>query len=121
MSYFIFGTFDMIDNESEEILQSLKEYGKEKDIYIWFNEEIAFYKEIPIMLKEQNAEGNIKFAVTSLCQPRNSSDLLFPFDKINSEVLFADKTRKYFEKCCKDNISILINYLKRILILVCIN
>lgn len=65
----------------------MKSYASEKNIYIWFGEEITFYTEIHRMLEEQKSGGNIKFAITSENQPCNSSDVLFPFDKFSGDVL----------------------------------
>lgn len=113
MSYFLFGSFNALKDEM--ILQKVKAYAKEKGIYIWFDEEITFYKEIQRMLTEQNSEGSIKFAITSKNQPYNSSDVLFPFDKFTNEALFADKSREFFKKGCRDNIDILFDCLKKII------
>ena len=111
MSYFLFGTFNASWDEKK--LQQVKTYGKNKNIYIWFNEEIDFYKDIYSMLNEQNSKGKIKFAITSENQPCNSSDVLFPFDKFTNEVLFEDETRGFFKKCCRENIDILFDCLKK--------
>lgn len=107
MSYFLFGSFNAIIDK--ELLQQVKAYGNEHNIYIWFNEEITFYKEIQRMLEEQKSEGNIKFAITSKNQPHNSSDVLFPFDKVANEVLFADTSRNFYKKCCRENIDIVFD------------
>lgn len=113
MSYFLFGTFNVLQNEKN--IQKMKLYGREKDIYIWFDDEIAFYEGIQRMLIEQKSLGSIKFAITSKEQPYNSSDVLFPFDKFTNEDLFADKSREHFKKCCRNNISILFNYLNQLI------
>lgn len=113
MSYFLFGSFDSIYDK--RLLEQVKSYAYEKKIYIWFNEEMTFYKEIQRMLEEQKSGGNIKFAITSENQPRNSSDVLFPFDKFASDVLFADKSRKFYKQCCRDNIDILFDCLKSLI------
>lgn len=112
MSYFLFGTFSAIYNET--MLQQIKASGKERGIYIWINDEIVIYKEIQRMLIEQKSKGNIKFVITSQYQPYNSSDVLFPFDKFESDVLFADKSRDFYKKCCKDNIDILFECLENL-------
>lgn len=109
MSYFLFGTFDTMHDNA--VLKKVKELGEEKNIYIWFNEEIIFYEEIQRMLMEQKAEGKIKFAITSKLQPSNSCDVLFPFDKFTNEALFADETRSFYKECCRDNIDILFEFL----------
>lgn len=111
MSYFLFGTFNVSWDEKKA--QQVKAYGKNKNIYILFNEETDFYKDIYTMLIEQNSNGKIKFAVSSANQPCNSSDVLFPFDKFTNEVLFEDKTGGFFNKCCKENIDILFDCLKK--------
>lgn len=113
MSYFLFGTFNALYDK--ELSQQIRVYGKEKDIYVWFNEEITFYNDIQRMLEEQNANGNIKFAITSINQPCNSSDVLLPFDKFSNEVLFADESRNFFRKCCRENIDILFGFLRKMI------
>lgn len=66
------------------------------------------------MLIEQKSKGSIKFAVTSENQPYNSSDVLFPFDKFTNEVLFADESRDTFKRCCRNNIDLLFDCLKKL-------
>lgn len=112
MSYFLFGSFNAIHNK--KLLQQIKSYGNKNNIYVWFNEEIAFYKEIQRMLEEQKSKGNITFAITSKNQPRNSSDVLFPFDKFTNEMLFSDESRNFYKKCCEDNLDILFDCLKKL-------
>ena len=109
MSYFMFGTFDLMHNDS--FLQHIKAYALERNIYIWFDEEITFYREIHTMLNEQNMSGNIKFAITSKNQPRNSSDVLLPFDKYPSNKLFADESMTFYKHSCRKNINILFECL----------
>ncbi len=58
MSYFLFGSFN--STYDKELLQQVKVYANKKNIYIWFSEEITFYKEIQRMLEEQKSDGNIK-------------------------------------------------------------
>ncbi len=94
MSYFLFGSFN--STYDKDLLQQVKSYANEKNIYIWFSEEITFYKEIQRMLEEQKSEGSIKFAITSENEPCNSSDVLFPFDKVANDVLFADESRSFY-------------------------
>jgi len=113
MSYFLFGSFNSVYDK--ELLEQVKSYASEKNIYIWFGEEITFYKEIHRMLEEQKSDGNIKFAITSKNQPCNSSDVLFPFDKFSSDVLFADESRNFYKQCCRDNINMLFDCLKKII------
>ena len=113
MSYFIFGSF--YSTYDKEILQQVKSYANEKNIYIWLCEEITFYKEIQRMIEEQKSYGNIMFAITSEKQPRNSSDVLFPFDKFTSDVLFADESREFYKQCCRDNLDILFDCLKKLI------
>ena len=113
MSYFIFGTFNTACGR-EAFLQ-VKEYAKRRNIYIWFNDEITFYEDINRMLIEQKTEKNIKFAITSVNQLCNSSDVLFPFDKFSNEVLFADESRSFYKKCCRDNMEILFDCLKNLM------
>ena len=67
------------------------------------------------MLIEQESKGNTKFVITSKNQPCNSSDVLFPFDKYTNEVLFADKSRNFYKKCCRENIDILFDCLKNLI------
>ena len=107
MSYFIFGAFT--STKGSEVFEQIKQYADKKNILLWFGEEITFYKEIYTMINEQEAKGNIIFAMTSSKQPSNSSDLLFPFDKYSNDVLFADKSRDFFKLCCRNNISILFD------------
>lgn len=109
MSYFLFGVFNTTDDK--KLLQQVKLQAKERNVYIWFDEDITFYDEIQRMLREQAVEGNVSFAVTSKNQPHNSSDLLFPFDKFSNEELFADKSREFYKKCCQNNLAILFNCL----------
>lgn len=113
MSYFLFGSFNA--TYDRELLQQVKFYANERNIYIWFNKEITFYKEIQRMLEEQKSDGNVKFAITSENQPHNSSDVLFPFDKFGSEELFADESRNFYKQCCEDNIDILFDCLKNLM------
>lgn len=113
MSYFLFGSFNSVYDK--ELLEQVKSYASEKNIYIWFNEEITFYQEIHRMLEEQKSGGNINFAITSENQTRNSSDVLFPFDKFSSDVLFADESRNFYKQCCRDNINILFDCLKNLI------
>lgn len=112
MSYFLFGTFNAIYNE--DMLQQIKASAKEKGIYIWFNDEKEIYNEIQRMLMEQKSKGNTKFVITSQYQPYNSSDVLFPFDKFESDVLFADKSRSFYKECCKENLDILFECFKNL-------
>ena len=63
MSYFLFGAFNSVNNVKK--LQQIKANGLENDIYIWFDEEITFYKDIQRILTEQKAKGKIRFAITS--------------------------------------------------------
>ena len=112
MSYFLFGSFNSVHDR--ELLEQVKSYTSEKNIYIWFNEEITFSKEIHEMLEEQKSDGNVKFAITSENQPCNSSDVLFPFDKFSSDVLFEDKSRNFYKQCCRDNINVLFDCLENL-------
>lgn len=109
MSYFLFGAFNSVNNVKK--LQQIKANGLENDIYIWFDEEITFYKDIQRMLTEQKAKGKIRFAITSKNQMYNSSDLLFPFDKYESKVMFADGSGELYRRCCRDNLNILFDFL----------
>lgn len=111
MSYFLFGAFNAVHNEEQ--LQQIKVYGWENDIYIWFDDEITFYKDIQRMLTEQKAKGTIRFAITSKNQMYNSSDLLFPFDKFESKTMFADGTGELYRRCCRDNLNILFDFLDK--------
>lgn len=113
MSYFIFGSFDLIQNKRS--LQDVKRYGKQRDVYFWFDEEITFYKDILQMCMEQKSCGKVKFALTSFNQKHNSSDLLFPYDKFTNEELFKDKSRKVFCQCCKNNLSIVFDCLQNLI------
>lgn len=113
MSYFVFGTFSSIFEKKS--IEQVRSFANGKNIFIWFGEEISFYKDINRMIEEQKSNGNIKFAITSKNQPRNSSDVLFPFDKFDSEVLFADKSRAFYKQCCRDNIEILFSCLKKLI------
>ena len=109
MSYFLFGAFNSVNNVKK--LQQIKANGLENDIYIWFDEEITFYNDIQRMLTEQKAKGKIRFAITSKNQMYNSSDLLFPFDKYESKVMFADGSGELYRRCCRDNLNILFDFL----------
>ena len=111
----MFGSINGVKNKGT--LQQIKNYAKEKSIYIWFDEEITFYDEIYRMLNEQKTMGNITFAITSKNQPCNSSDVLFPFDKYDSKVLFSDETRTFFKRCCRENINILFECLDKLIVL----
>jgi hypothetical protein len=114
MSYFLFGSFN--STFDKELIEHVKLYANEKNIYIWFGEEITFYKDIHRMLEEQKSEGNIKFAITSKNQPSNSSDVLFPFDKYDSDVLFSNESRDFYNQCCRENIDILFDCLKKLIV-----
>ena len=48
MSYFLFGAFNSVNNVKK--LQQIKANGLENDIYIWFDEEITFYKDKQVIL-----------------------------------------------------------------------
>lgn len=109
MSYFLFDAFNSVNNVKK--LQQIKANGLENDIYIWFDEKITFYKDIQRMLTEQKAKGKIRFAITSKNQMYNSSDLLFPFDKYESKVMFADGSGELYRRCCRDNLNILFDFL----------
>lgn len=111
MSHFIFGCFNSDIVVSEQI-SKLKKMAQNKDVMIWFDNEIDFYPDISKMIKEQGGKGIGLFALTSRNQPNNSDDLLFPYDKYTNEQLFEDKTRKDFSQCCKDNLEILFWYLQ---------
>ena len=113
MSYFLFGSFSSVYDK--ELLEKVKSYAFEKKIYIWFDEEITFYQEIHRMLEEQKSGGNIQFAITSENQPCNSSDVLLPFDKFSSDVLFTDASRNFYKQCCRDNINVLFDCLKKLI------
>lgn len=63
------------------------------------------------MLTEQKAKGKIRFAITSKNQMYNSSDLLFPFDKCESKIMFAEGSGELYRRCCRDNLNILFNFL----------
>lgn len=110
----MFGTF--YASCDKRVMQDVKSYGKERDTYIWFNEEITFYEDIQRMLIEQKSEGNVKFAITSENQPYNSSDVLFPFDKVTSESSFSDRTREYYKKCCRDNMEMLFQCMNKLFV-----
>jgi hypothetical protein len=112
MSYFLFGTFNEIFDQ--DMQEKVKKYGESEQLYIWFNEEITFYEEINRMLLEQGAKGNTIFAITSVNQRYNSDDVLFPFDKYSNEILFADKSRKFYKKCCQENLEILFTFFKKL-------
>lgn len=109
MSYFLFGAFNLVNNVKK--LQQIKANGLENDIYIWFDEKITFYKDIQRMLTEQKAKGKIRFAITSKNQMYNSSDLLFPFDKCESKIMFADGSGELYRRCCRDNLNNLFIFL----------
>ena len=113
MSYFLFGSFD--STYDEELAKNVKIYADNKNIYFWFGKEITFYKDIQRMFEEQKSKGNIKFAITSKNQPRNSSDVLFPFDKYESNLLFEDESRDFYKRCCRENIDILFDCLKKMI------
>lgn len=83
-----------------------------KDVYFWFDEEITFYNDIIKMCFEQNSFGEVKFAITSVNQKYNSSDLLFPYDKFSHEQL---KDKEYFSKCCRNNLKITIDCLRKLI------
>ena len=86
-----------------------------KKTYIWFNQEITFYNDIQRMMREQKAEGNTLFAITSKNQPSNSSDVLFPFDKVPNKLLFIDESRMFYKKCCRENIDVLFDFLEKLI------
>lgn len=113
MSYFMFGSFDLSQNKSR--IQDVKLYGKTKDVYFWFDEEITFYSDIAKMCFEQSSFGNVRFALTSFNQKYNSSDLLFPYDKYTNEELFEGNSREYFYQCCRNNLNIVYDCLKRLM------
>ena len=112
MSYFMFGSLDSAKDKKK--IQNVKAYGNERNVYFWFDDEITFYKDIQRMCTEQKSQGTILFAITSLNQHQNSSDLLFPYDKYSNEELFSDKSRKQFKKCCSDNLNIVFDCLKNL-------
>jgi len=118
MSYFLFGKFDLIKNS--EMIQKVKSYGNKKGVYFLFDEEITIYEEIHRMCKEQGVQGNTTFALTSLNQPYNSSDLLFPFDKYSHNELFPDNSKENFITCCRRNIERLFDCLKALSEICCL-
>lgn len=113
MSYFLFGSFDSL--KEKQVIQNIKDYGKKKGVFFWFNEEINFYEDIFRMCNEQHSKKDILFTITSSNQPYNSSDLLFPYDKFTNEELFSDISGTYYKECCKNNIKILFDCLEKLL------
>ncbi len=110
MSYFLFGKFELIKDSN--FIDTVKSYGEKRGVYFLFDDEITIYDEIFRMCDEQAIQGNTTFAVTSLNQPSNSSDLLFPFDKYTHDELFPDNTNEVFETYCRRNIECLFECLK---------
>lgn len=116
MSYFLFGRFDSI--KDAKLINDVKSYGNERGVYFLFDEEITIYDEIHRMCDEQAIGGDTTFAVTSLNQPCNSSDLLLPFDKYSHDELSRNNSKEHFKTCCKRNIESLFECL-RMLIKIC--
>ena len=106
MSHIVFGCYDSEMVDSEKICE-LKRKAQEKGIFLWFDKEVNFYPDVPIMMKEQQGKIENLFVITSQWQRYNSDDLLFPYDKYTNEQLFSDETREYFSLCCKKNLDIL--------------
>jgi len=112
MSHIIFGDCTLSDCGREKI-KELKRYSWGFDVYYWFEEEITFYPDVLVMLKENDRKGNlIKFCITSKNQKYNSEDLLLPYDKYTKEELFPDENdRVIFEELCGNNLDILFDTL----------
>lgn len=116
MSHIVFGYFDChLDILTQSIQGELKKIGKNKNILIHFHNELHFYSAILKIIEEQNIQSNNVFALTSLNQPTNSDDLLFPYDKYTNDELFLDRTRNKFCKYCNENLDILFSYLREII------
>jgi hypothetical protein len=111
LSHFLFGDFSSFRFDSARI-DAIKSYAKQKNIYFWFDREIDFYNDIHFMLEKCNKSG-ISFCITSKWQPKNSSDLLEPFDKYDQTELFPNgDDRTVFEAKCKENLDLLYEVLK---------
>lgn len=108
MSCYLFGIIDIFEQKIK--INELVEYAKHKGVYFWFLE-----KNIPNEIKEMFIEQNInekgRFFVSSVNQPTNSSDLLLPFDKYTNEELFKDRSRKFYNQCCRENLNIVFDCL----------
>jgi|GEM_PF-1509056 len=90
MSEFLFGDFFIASLEKKKV-RELKDNFAQKDVYIWFDDEIDFYKEIHTMLKEHpGLKRNHSFAITTKIQKGNSHDLLYPWDKYNISQMSND-------------------------------
>lgn len=103
MSHIVFGCFNT-DKFKMDCICELKKNTILKQVYFWFDSEIDFYPDILLMRNEQKAKGKCAFSMTSKNQQYNSDDLLFPYDKFTNEQLFADETRKEFNKYCRQNL-----------------
>lgn len=108
MSHFLFGDY-YSDFFRPENIQYIKAYFEQKGFYIWFNDEIDFYREIKIMLNENcTLKNNIAFGITTELQPTNSSDLLFPYSKYDNKILFpdGDNDRSIFNELSNTNLDV---------------
>ncbi len=113
MSYFLFGSFHA--TQDKHCLEDVKSYGKQNDVYVWFDDEITFYREIATMCAEQHSCGTVRFALTSFRQKYNSSDLLFPYDKYTNDEFFQDQSRVSFCRCCRSNLDIVWDCLRKLM------
>ena len=76
---------------------------------IWFDNEVDFYDGIKLMLQENpDSKNNHSFAITTKRQPTNSHDLLFPWDKYDSDKLFpqGDLDGQNLRSFCNINLDI---------------
>lgn len=109
MSAFLFGDFFSSDIAKEK-WEELEVYFKKKDAYIWLDDNIDFYKDIQLMLQENpRTQNNHSFAITTKNQPRNSHDLLLPWDKYEKEELFPDGTgyeRSRYNELASSNLDV---------------
>lgn len=122
MSAFLFGDF-YLESLDKEQLKEIKRYFKQKEAYIWFDSEMDFYDGIKTMLQENcYSKNNHSFAITTKRQPKNSHDLLFPWDKYENEELFPpdDYDRKTLQKLCNKNLEIFQDLFVKFLEVICL-
>ena len=104
MSHIVFGIFSVSEfNQIDLLKQQLNSIG----IILHIND-FDFYKDIDVMLNENNAIDAIRFCLTTQTQPCNSEDLLIPsFDSNDDNLCCKTDNRTEFNQMCLNNLNVL--------------
>lgn len=107
MSHFIFGTF-CLDETKKYIVEDLKEELSAWGIILTVNE-FPYFEDISRMLNENLYASDVtKFALSSVRQPYNSDDILYPYDKYSNQELFDDSDNQIkFKELCLNHLNVL--------------